>query len=82
MIAKSLEASRTLTEAFKQLKEFISSYHFQDKDEEILFFKEVKPKLCSRLIYYRKVYNIEMNRPIGIDQQKEYLCEFLNGINK
>lgn len=82
MISKSLEASRILTEAFNQLKSFILSYNFKDEDEEIFFFKEAKPKLCSRLIYYRKVYNIEMNRPTGIDKQREYLCDIVNDINK
>ena len=38
--------------------------------------------MCFRLIYYRKVYNIEINRPIGIDKQREYLCDILNDINK
>lgn len=82
MITKSLDASRILVEAFNQLKAFIVSYDFRDEEEEIYFFKETKPRLCSRLIFYRKVYNIEMNRPIGIEKQREYLCELLNDINK
>ena len=82
MITKSLDASRILVEAFNRLKAFILSYDFKDEEEEIYFFKETKPKLCSRLIFYRKVYNIEMNRPIGIEKQREYLCELLNDINK
>lgn len=82
MINKSLEASRILAEAFNQLKLFVLSYNFKDEDEEILFFKEAKPRLCSRLIYYRKVYNIEMNRPTGIDKQREYLSELQDNINK
>ncbi len=82
MITKSLEASRILAKAFNQLKIFILSYNFKDEEEEIYFFKETKPRLCSRLIYYRKVYNIEMNRPIGIEKQREYLFDLVNDINK
>ncbi|KAA6311090.1 hypothetical protein EZS27_037718 [termite gut metagenome] len=63
------------------MKAFILSYNFRDEEEEIFFFKEVKPKLCYRLIYYRIVYNIEMNRPIGVDKQRDYLREELNEIN-
>ncbi|KAA6321420.1 hypothetical protein EZS27_028927 [termite gut metagenome] len=55
---------------------------FRNEEEEILFFKEIKPRLCFRLIYYRKIYNIEMNRPTGIEKQREYLYEILNDINK
>ena len=82
VLKKSLEASRVLAESFDKLKQFILSYKFQDEMEEINFFKEIKPKFCYRLIYYRKIYNIEMNRPAGANKQKEYLSEELNEINK
>lgn len=82
MITKSLESSRVLSEACKQLKAFILSYTFQSEEEEILFFKEIKPRLCFRLIYYRKLYNIEMDRPTGTEKQREYLNDLLNSINK
>lgn len=82
MITKASEASYILTEAFNQLKAFILPYKFKDEEEEIFFFKDAKPRLCSRLIYYRKIYNIEMNRPAGTDKQREYLSEILNDINR
>ena len=81
-MTKSLEASRVLKKAYNQLKEFTLSYNFQSEEEEILFFKEIKPRLCFRLIYYRKLYNIELDRPSGIDKQREYLSEILNDINR
>ena len=81
MTSKTLEASHVLAEAFNRLKEFTLSYKFYDDEEEIFFFKETKPRLCSRLIYYRKIYNIEMNRPTGVDKQREYLNDRLNDIN-
>ena len=82
ILKKSLEASHVLAEAFDRLKSFILSYQFRDEEEKITFFKEIKPKLCYRLIYYRKLYNIEMNRPTGMDKQMEYLSEELNEINR
>ena len=82
IVTKSLEASRVLTDAFKHLKAFILAYDLHNEEEEILFFKEIKPRLCFRLIYYRKIYNIEMSRPMGIDKQREYLCDIMNDINK
>lgn len=81
-MTKSLEASRVLKKAYNQLKEFTLSYNFESEEEEILFFKEIKPRLCFRLIYYRKLYNIEMDRPTGTDKQREYLIEILNDINR
>ncbi len=83
ILKKSLDASHILAEAFDKLKKFILSYQFQSEAEEINFFKEIKPKFCYRLIYYRKLYNIEMNRPVAATcKQKEYLYEELDTIHK
>jgi hypothetical protein len=83
ILKKSLEASHILGDAFDSLKKFILSYEFQSEEEEITFFKEIKPKFCYRLIYYRKLYNIEINRPVaGTCKQKEYLFEELDAIHK
>lgn len=83
ILKKSLEASHVLADAFDKLKKFILSYEFRDEAEEITFFKEIKPKFCYRLIYYRKLYNIEINRPVaGTCKQKEYLSDELDTINK
>lgn len=81
ILKKSLDASRVLGDAFDRLKEFIISYHFDNEDEEILFFKEIKPRIFCHLIYYRKVYNIEMNRPVAsVEAQREYLKKKLDVI--
>ncbi|HBL34647.1 MAG TPA: RteC protein [Porphyromonadaceae bacterium] len=83
ILKKSLDASHVLAGAFDKLKKFILSYEFQSEAEEINFFKEIKPKFCYRLIYYRKLYNIEMNRPVAaVCRQKEYLHEELDTIHK
>ena len=45
----------------------------RNDDEEICFFKEYKPQLFSKLIYYSEIYKIETNRPTGSDTaQKNY----------
>lgn len=81
ILKKSLDASHVLGDAFDRLKEFIITYRFKDEAEEILFFKEVKPRIFCHLIYYRKVYNIEMLRPVAsVEAQKEYLKKKLDGI--
>jgi len=54
-----------------KLKEFIIKYSFKDEDEEIYFFKKIKPKFFSKLLYYRNVYKIEINHPIGSNKAIE-----------
>jgi len=82
-IKKSLEVSHVLGEAFDRLKDFIISYEFKSEEEEIEFFKEIKPRLFCKLIYYRKIYNIEMMRPVAsVEAQKAHLEDELDALNK
>lgn len=82
ILKKSLEASLVLGDAFQKMKEFISTYTFRNEAEEIEFFKVIKPRLFYRLIYYRKIYNIEMNRPVGVESQRAYLIDEIKAINR
>ena len=82
ILKKSLEASLVLGDAFQKMKEFISTYTFRDEVEEIEFFKVIKHRLFYRLIYYRKIYNIEMNRPVGVESQRAYLIDEIKAINR
>jgi len=63
-----------LEKGFEAMKLFITNYSFKDDTEEIHFFKEVKPRLFSQLIYYIKIYNIEMRMPTGgVEDKRMYL---------
>jgi hypothetical protein len=64
-ITKSTQILTFLESKLEELKSFIVQYDFKTEGEEILFFKEIKPKIISKLIYYMSVYKIEMNRPKG-----------------
>ena len=49
----------------QQLKDLILNHEFKDREEEVLFFKEVKPQFLRELIYYMKVFYIEAGKPVG-----------------
>lgn len=71
----------TLAEANARLKTFITGYQFRDEQEEIRFFKVVKPELVSDLIYHCQIYNIELNRPVGgVNVVRGYLNRELKNI--
>lgn len=74
LLRRSSRSIEVLEKAFDDLKKFTIYYVFLNKEEEIHFFKETKPTLFCKLIYWRKLYNIEMNRPKGgEDEQRDYL---------
>ncbi len=50
-------------------------------EEEITFFKEMKPEILGKLLYFHKVHNIELNRPTGSNgTQRTYYESKLSSI--
>jgi len=73
-LKKAEEITSLLKQAFNRLRFFIHEYKFKDEEEEILFFREIKPNLFCDLIYYQKMYNLEIHRPAGgYPELKTYL---------
>lgn len=57
-----------------KLKNYISSYSFEGVEDEIHFFKFVKPQFYSKYIYFINVYKFIMQTPAGgEDILKEYI---------
>lgn len=52
---------------------------FSNTEAEMHFFKTIKPRFVSRLIYHNKVYNIETHRPNGsVKIKRKYMQMELN----
>ena len=64
---------------YEQLREMIISYSFPSVEDEICFFKESKPEILSKYIYFNKVYHIELKCPDGSNNCiREYLSAELD----
>ncbi|WP_345742776.1 RteC domain-containing protein [Aquimarina aggregata] len=60
--------------ALKNIRALIVDSEFDSAQEEIQFFKEVKPKIYSKLIYFVRLFSIESKRPRGSNKnQIKYL---------
>lgn len=78
LIVKAQRSIACIKNIYNTLKKFILDYTFKNEEEEILFFKEVKPGILSQLIYFTKLNNIESKRPIGsFEIQQRYLLNEL-----
>jgi len=74
ILKKSEQSIYCISACLKQLKEYIRQNKFPNQEAEILFFKEIKPSVYSKLIYFVKIFNLESKRPNGSDKsQKKYL---------
>ena len=78
IIIKAQKSIVCIRSALSKLKAFVLESNFKNEDEEILFFKEIKPGILSQLIYYVKLNNIESKRPIGsLEIQQDYFLREL-----
>lgn len=56
------------------LKKFISCYLFESLEDEVFFFKRIKPRFYSLHIYYVSLYQFALKKPAGNEAVlKEYL---------
>ncbi|WP_396196106.1 RteC domain-containing protein [Flavobacterium sp.] len=64
-IKKCEQAITVILKSINELKKAATKTNFKSKSEEIQFFKEIKPQFTSKLIYFNRVYKIEMKKPNG-----------------
>lgn len=58
----------------EKLRQFIDDHPFETNEDEIHYFKYLKPKIISKLVYYKKIAQIEMEKPLGsIEDKKDQL---------
>jgi hypothetical protein len=64
-IKKCEQAITIILKSINELKKATTKTNFKTQSEEIQFFKEIKPQFTSKLIYFNRVYKIEMKKPNG-----------------
>lgn len=80
-IDSALHMMRFIQPLGDELRKYILAYQFADETEEISFFKEYKPEVLSKYLYYNKIYVIESKYPTGSDiAQREYLYKELDSL--
>lgn len=67
--------------ALLDLREIVLTKGFEKQEEEIIFFKEQKPRVYCKFIYYGKLFKILCRRPLGtVNIQKKYFNQILETI--
>ncbi|GAB3910488.1 RteC domain-containing protein [Mucilaginibacter boryungensis] len=81
IIERSKSSFEACEKAIAKLKEHMATYTFDNMAEEIYFFKELKPKFYSKLIYHVRLFELESQKPVGITKsQKKYFNRHLSEI--
>lgn len=78
VIIKSEKSIRIIKLSLSRLKKSINNNGFKSNALEIDFFKNTKPKILSKLIYYLKLFSIESKRPKGSHKiQVKYFNQYI-----
>ena len=65
-----------------KMKEYVLANGFKSIDEEINFFKNQKPVMVSKLIYYNAIYKIETRKPYGTKRIRKYFTKELKKLKR
>ena len=80
-IEESARMVKFLKESLVQLRDYFLVLKSISIQEEIIFFKEMKPEILGLLLYFNKIHNIELKRPIGSNEtQSEYYDKELKSL--
>ncbi|MBZ4036711.1 RteC domain-containing protein [Flavobacterium sp. 17A] len=64
LIDEAYQMTLYLKELLHTAREYILREGFKDQTEEIEFFRDIKPQILGKLIYYNKVFRIETVCPV------------------
>ena len=65
IIDEAYEMTLYLQELLFSVKKQIAENGFKNDEEEMQFFRTIKPQILGKLIYYNKVYRIETTCPVS-----------------
>ncbi|RZS98169.1 RteC domain-containing protein [Cecembia calidifontis] len=83
ILKKSEQSFQIALQAINQLRDDLKGDRLRLQSDEISFFKEIKPKFVSKLIYHLSVFNIETNKPNGgIKVKRKYYQNELDKLKR
>ena len=82
-ILRSENALNIIVNSIEKLKEIFEKEKIKSQEYEIDFFKNIKPKFTSKLIYYNAIFKIETKKPHGGERiLKKYLNNELDKLKR
>mgnify|MGYP001794899196 FL=1 len=80
ILEEGIRISRSL---LQKLRFLLREDKFETEEQEIKFFKQQKPYIYGRLKFYAKLYNFNLNRPVGtIKSQRNFIDYEIDALQK
>ncbi|PWT74719.1 MAG: hypothetical protein C5B59_10540 [Bacteroidetes bacterium] len=79
---KYLSCAEAVQKVLMELRSWVNENPFLSESDEIYFFKKIKPLFYSELLYYHKLYKIEIESPkADVEEQLKYLKKKVRRLN-
>ena len=76
ILVYSEKAVMSCKSALLEMQDIIQQHGFSGEQDEIEFFKNIKPKVYGKLLYYAKIFSIETRRPNSRNKvQRKFLIQ-------
>ena len=71
-IEKAKKIIMFIEDILKQLSDWLKNHAFETVQDEITFFKEVKPNIVAKLIFYKEVLLLIATQPIDKNKKVKH----------
>ena len=71
-----------IEETLKQLTNWLKNHIFENVHDEIKFFKEIKPKIVAKLIFYKEVISLVATLPLDKKKRVKHFEKKIAIINQ
>jgi hypothetical protein len=82
VLTVSLEIIHYIEKKLKEMFNWLKKHVFKTLQEEIYFFKELKPRIVSKLLYYKELFNVESSLPPSKKNKRKHYQEWLAKIHQ
>ena len=82
VLTVSLEIIHYIEKKLKEIYKWLKKYVFLSVQEEIYFFKELKPRMVSKLLFYKELLKLEASLPPSKKKKKKHYEELLTAIHQ
>jgi hypothetical protein len=82
VLSVSLEIIKYIEIKLKELFKWLKKYVFDTIQEEIYFFKELKPRMVSKLLFYNAIVELETTLPLTKKNKIKHYEKYLSEINQ
>jgi len=82
VLTVSLEIIHYIEKKLKELHKWLKEHVFKTLQEEIYFFKELKPRMVSKLLFYKELLKLEASLPPSKKKKRKHYEELLTAIHQ